>query len=472
MMREQMRPVWVIALREVRDQFRDWRIIFPIAALTVFFPFLMTFTAQRILRFVEQYGANVVAERLVPFLLLIVGFFPTSFSLVIALETFVGEKERGSIEPLLNSPLKDWQIYFGKLISSTVPPLFGSFLGMSVYLGGLTGRVPLPEFEVLALVVVLTIVQAVVMVSGAVVVSTQATSVRAANLLASFIILPVALLIQGESVVMFWGDYRVLWLAAAGMVLLAGLLVRVGVAHFQREELLGRDLDVLNLRWMGRVFWAQFTRGARTPWQWYRLVIGDTLQKMRPAIFFAVVLAVLSIVVGTQLVRDFFIPLDANNLAEVEQRLGMVSANWEALTFRLVLLIFWQNVRVMLLTLVLGVLSLGILGVLPMFASLALAGYLMATLGANGLPAWQYTVALLLPHGLIEIPAVILATAAVLRGGALLATPTPGKAVGQVMIEALADWAAVFVGLVLPMLLLAAVVEVGITPRVAMLILQ
>jgi uncharacterized membrane protein SpoIIM required for sporulation len=472
MLREQMRPVWVIAWREVRDQFRDWRIIFPIAALTVFFPFLMTFTAERILRFVEQYGANVVAERLVPFLLLIVGFFPTSFSLVIALESFVGEKERGSIEPLLNSPLKDWQIYAGKLISSTVPPLFGSFLGMSVYLGGLTGRVPLPEFEVLLLVIVLTIVQALVMVAGAVVVSTQATSVRAANLLASFIILPVAFLIQGESIVMFWGDYRVLWLAAGGMILLAGLLIRVGVAHFQREELLGRDLDVLNLRWMLRVFWTQFTRGARTPWLWYRQAVGDTLHKMGPAILFAFLLAVLGVVVGVQLVQPFFIPLDASNLAEVEQRLGMVSANWEALTFQLVLLIFWQNVRVMLLALVLGVLSLGILGVIPMLASLALAGYLMATLGANGLPAWQYTLAFLMPHGIIEIPAVILSTAALLRGGAFLATPTPGKAVGQVMIEAFADWAIVFVGVVLPMLFVAALIEVGITPRVAMLVLQ
>lgn len=472
MWREQMRPVWVIAWREVRDQFRDWRIIFPIAALTVFFPFLMTFTAQQILRFVERYGANVIAERLVPFLLLIVGFFPTSFSLVIALESFVGEKERGSIEPLLNAPLKDWQIYFGKLISSTIPPLFGSFLGMTVYLGGLTGRVPLPEVEVLLLVVVLTIVQATVMVAGAVVASTQATSVRAANLLASFIILPIALLIQGESVVMFWGDYRVLWLAAGGMVLVAGLLMRVGVAHFQREELLGRELDVLNLRWMGRVFWAQFRRKARSPWQWYRLAVGEVLRQTRPAILFCVLLAVASVVAGTQLVQTFFIPLDAQNLAEVEERLGMVTSDWAVLDLRLVLLIVGQNLRVMLLSLVLGVLSLGVLGVLPMFASLAVAGYLMAMLGANGLPAWQYTLALLVPHGILEIPAVILGSAAILRGGALLATPTPSKAFGQVMLEALADWLVIFLGLVVPLLLAAAMVEVWVTPRLAMILLQ
>jgi len=118
---QKIRPALVITRREVRDQLRDWRIILPVLFLTVFFPFLMNFTAQQMLDFVSQYGASVIGERLVPFLLMIVGFFPISVSLVIALETFVGEKERGSIEPLLNTPLEDWQLYLGKLLSSVVP---------------------------------------------------------------------------------------------------------------------------------------------------------------------------------------------------------------------------------------------------------------------------------------------------------------------------------------------------------------
>jgi ABC-type transport system involved in multi-copper enzyme maturation permease subunit len=66
----------------------------------------MNFTAGQLIGFVEQYGANIIVDRLIPFFLFIVGFFPISVSLVIALESFVGEKERGSIEPLLNSPVK------------------------------------------------------------------------------------------------------------------------------------------------------------------------------------------------------------------------------------------------------------------------------------------------------------------------------------------------------------------------------
>ncbi len=187
-----IQPALAITKREVRDQLRDWRIIFPVLGLTVFFPFLMNFTARTALDFVTKYGASLIADRLVPFLFMVVGFFPISVSLVIALESFVGEKERGSIEPLLNTPLKDWQIYLGKLLSSTIPPLLSSYIGMTVYLVGLViTKVTLPGINVLIQLVALTTVQAVVMVAGAVIVSTQTTSVRASNLLASFIVIPL-----------------------------------------------------------------------------------------------------------------------------------------------------------------------------------------------------------------------------------------------------------------------------------------
>ena len=209
---DELKPALQITLRESRDQLRDWRVIFPVLGLTIFFPFLMNFTARSALNFVAKYGASIIADRLVPFLLMVVGFFPISVSLVIALESFVGEKERGSIEPLLNSPLKDWQLYLGKLLSSTIPPLLSSYIGMIVYLVGLiVTKVTVPEPIIILQLVLLTTVQAVVMVAAAVIVSSQTTSVRAANLLASFIVIPSALLIQAESMVIFWGDYTTLW---------------------------------------------------------------------------------------------------------------------------------------------------------------------------------------------------------------------------------------------------------------------
>lgn len=471
-MLERLRPVLVITRREVRDQLRDWRIIFPVLGITIFFPFLMNFTAQQMLGFVEQYGANIIAERLVPFLLMVVGFFPISVSLVIALESFVGEKERGSIEPLLSTPLKDWQLYLGKLLAATLPPLVYSYVGMGIYLAGLSVKlIPWPDPAMLVLIFTLTTVQAIMMVSGAVVVSSQATSIRAANLLSSFIIIPASFLIEGESVLMFWGNYSTLWWAVAGVTVLTVLLVRVGLAHFQREELLGRELDVLSLRWIWNTFRLTFTGGARSLAGWYRHIFREALPEVSRPIWVVTLLAGASILLGLSLVQRFPLRFSAESLNNVDERFQAMLQIMPAAEFRPVLFILWQNLRVLALSLVLGVLTLGVLGVLPFLVTMAATGFLVGTLAANGMPAATY-LGLVLPHAIIEVPAAILATASVLRAGALLATPTPGKTVGEVWISSLAHWCKLMVGLVAPLLLLASLVEAWVTPRLALLLLR
>jgi uncharacterized membrane protein SpoIIM required for sporulation len=463
------KPAFAITVREVRDQFRDWRIIFPIIGLTLFFPFLMNFTARRLLDFVNQYGATVIGERLVPFLMMIVGFFPISVSLVIALESFVGEKERGSIEPLLSTPLKDWQLYVGKLQSSVVPPLVGSFVGMTVYMIGLVARqVPLPSPDLTLLIFCLTIVQAVVMVSAAVVISSQATSIRAANLLASFIIIPIALLIQAESVVMFWGNYATLWWVVIGLLVFAVLLTRVGLSHFRREELLGREIDVLNVRWGGTVFIHTFKGEAHNLWDWYRREIPKSLRRMRLAILLTSIIAVISIFLGMNQIQSINIPIGETSLKEMGKNISYAYQVIPGGELTVVISIFWQNFRVILISMVLGALSFGILGVIPLVASMGVAGYLLSLLALNGLSPAQYLLGFILPHGIFEIPALVIGCAAVLRGGALLAAPDEERNIGQTFIESLSEWCKLTVAVVIPLLIIAACVEVWITPLIAM----
>lgn len=471
-----LQPALTIAHREIRDQLRDWRIIFPVLGLTLFFPFLMNFTAEQILNFVKDYGATIIGERLIPFLLMIVGFFPISVSLVIALESFVGEKERMSIEPLLNTPLKDWQLYTGKLLAATVPPLISSYLGMGTYIIGLISKgIVLPEADLMFLILVLTMIQAVVMVAGAVVVSSQATSVRAANLLASFIIIPMALLIQGESIIMFWGDYRTLWWVIFGLVALIVLFLRVGLAHFQREELLGREIDVLNFKWGFGVFWRSFSGGARSPASWYRQTVPQAVKALwKPSLVMSG-LCLVGVLVGFALISQYMHPGDPlprqfrafqNPRTQIE---GLLQ-EWPLFSGGAVISIWWQNVRAMLLAMVLGIFSMGILGVLPLFATMVVLGGLMGILAQAGVPVFTYVVGMVLPHGILEIPVAILASAAVLQAGAILATPTPGKTVGEVWIAALGEWVKIMVAVVIPLLLIAAGVEAWITPRIAYLL--
>jgi uncharacterized membrane protein SpoIIM required for sporulation/ABC-type transport system involved in multi-copper enzyme maturation permease subunit len=468
-----LRPALIITRRELRDQVRDWRIIFPVLGLTLFFPFLMNFTAKAALGFVQKYGANIIGDRLIPFFLMIVGFFPISVSLVIALETFVGEKERGSIEPLLNSPLKDWQLYLGKLLSSIIPTLAASFIGMGVYVIGLKIQdLTLPDPGLLVLIMALTIVQALVMVSGAVVVSSQATSVRAANLLASFIIIPVALLIQVESVAMFWGNYTTLWLLVFGMAVLVSLLVRVGLAHFQREELLGREIDVLNLRWGWKVFKKAFLADSPSVVDWYLRKLPATLRKLSQPSLFMVLILLVAVWVGSTQIGLFSGALEKNNPVQMDANLQSLISTWPIFSFPPVLAIWWQNVRAMLISIVLGVFSFGILGVMPAIATFGILGFLLGVISQNGISIWVYLIGFILPHGLLEIPAVIIAGAAVLQMGAILATPTPGRTIGEVWIETLADWCKVMVGIVIPLLFVAAAIEAWVTPHIALLLVH
>src|ERR1700690_1257111 len=129
-----LQMIWLISRRELRDQFRDWRILFPLIVLTFSFPLLMNEVAGQAVSFFARYGTNLIADRLIPFSVLIIGFFPITISLVVALESFVGEKERGTIEPLLSSPIENWHLYFGKLLVGVFTPLIAGYTSIVFYM--------------------------------------------------------------------------------------------------------------------------------------------------------------------------------------------------------------------------------------------------------------------------------------------------------------------------------------------------
>jgi uncharacterized membrane protein SpoIIM required for sporulation len=469
-----LQKAWIITRREVRDQFRDWRIIAPIIILTVFFPGLMNFTAQQAVDFVAKYGAPIIADRLIPFLLMVVGFFPISVSLVIALESFVGEKERRSIEPLLSSPLTDVQLYLGKLMAVMFPPLLGSYLGIAVYLIGVYRQVGwFPETTLLIQVVALATVQSLVMVSGAVVVSSQTTSVRAANLLASFIIIPMALLLVGESMIMFWARYGILWWAIFGQAIIAWLLVRTGIAHFNREELLGRELDTLNLHWAWQVFKSAFVGQKAKPWKWWRINVWQGLGRFRWPILLALVFAVGASLIGAAQAEIFTIPPDLLDWDNLEQ--GLVTGLEEVGPIRFfsiegIGLIFTHNLRAIAIASLLGIFSFGVLGVITLVLPFSIIGYFAAVAGQTGLPIWQFLLGFVLPHGVVEIPAIILTGALIIRLGLTLVTPNEEHTIGEAWVRSLGEWARMALFVIVPLLLVAAVLEVYVTPRIALMV--
>ncbi len=471
-----LRPALIVTRREVRDQFRDWRIIAPIMVLTLFFPGLMNFAAQQVVNYVESYDVPLIGDRLIPFLFMVVGFFPISVSLVIALESFVGEKERRSIEPLLSSPLTDLQLYLGKLLAVMVPPLAASYLGISVYLIGVYRQIGwVPDPTLFIQIVVLTTVQALLMVSGAVVISTQATSTRSANLLASFIIVPMSMLLVGESMVMFWARYDVLWWAILGHILIAGLLVRTGIAYFNREELLGREMDTLNLKWGWHIFWDAFTGKAHSVVEWYCQEIPQTLKRLAlPAVLVLLVL-IAGAWIGAEQAKTFTLPPEAFDWSRLED--GFVQGGMEGLeairffSVDSIGMVWFHNLRAIALATLLGLFSFGVLGVLVLMLPFVLIGYFTATAAGMGLSPLVFLTAFVLPHGILEIPAIILAGGALLRLGATLSAPAEGRTISEALLYSLADWVRVMLALVLPMCLAAAGLEIFVPPQVAVWLL-
>jgi uncharacterized membrane protein SpoIIM required for sporulation/ABC-type transport system involved in multi-copper enzyme maturation permease subunit len=467
-MLDNLPPALIITRREMRDQLRDWRIILPVMMLTLFFPFLANFTTQRVLGFVEKYGANIIAERFIPFLLMIVGFFPISISLVIALESFAGETERRSIEPLLSSPLSDTQLYLGKLLASLLFPLVAAYFGMIVYLIGIyrsTSWRAEPMF--LILVSMLTAVQALVMVSGAVVISTQTTSVRAANLLASFIIIPMALLIQVESVMMLWADYRVLWWAVLALVILASLLVRMGITHFNREELLGQEIDTLNLRWMWQIFRDEFIGDAQSIGDWFRREIPHTLRRMTIPIFWMTLLLIAGTYMGAALVKTIGISPDSFALDRLKAIDTQVLGQFRQLGFfstSSVFTIWWHNLRAVIIAILLGIFTLGVAGALILILPMAVIGFFTGLIALTGISPITVLTAATMPHGIFEIPALILAGASILQVGASLVTPYRKQTIGEGLVSSIADWAKITLALVVPLFLAAAILEVFVSP--------
>lgn len=470
----------IITRREIKDSLRDWRIMTPIFILTLVFPGLMNFTAQLAVNWVTKYDAPLIAERLIPFLLMIVGFFPISFSLVIALETFVGEKERNSIEPLMSMPVTDLELYMGKMLAALCVPLLASYTGITVYLIGLYFSIGwVPEFWLGVQMFLLTTVEGLVMVSGAVVVSSQTTSVRAANLLASFIIIPMALLLQVESVLLFWGNYDVIWLIILGLLVVDLILIRMGVRIFNREEILSKEMDTLNLKTIWRDFTGYVLRSPRqaaqrdaprppfNPLVIWREHVPQLLKGYSLPITVVSGLLVAATLGGAMVAPVFPFPEGSLNLNDIqigafEEMDNMISV----LPGFNVLGIFLHNVRVIILAGVSGIFSFGVLALILLMAPLAIVGYFAGAVNLLGYSPWVFLGAFILPHGLFELPAAIIGTAFALRIGAALVAPPQGFDVGQGFLLTMANFLKIFVFVVIPLLLIAAFVETEITPQI------
>jgi len=323
-----------------------------------------------------------------------------------------------------------------------------------------------------------------VMVTGATVVSSQTTSTRAANLLASFIIIPMTMLILGESTIMFLAPdaespsgIGALWAIIIGEIVIVILLLRVGNSSFNREELLGRTIDELNLRGTLRGIWrnvrAVDARGtpARSLGEWYRRGITLSLRRLglAPAVAMLVFAAAFAggFIVGHM--PEWQLHLSANaSLSDTAHLLGRyLTLPMETGTL---FFIIWQNGRILLAGAILSMFTFGTASLIFTPAVYFVLGYIFSQVVMAGIsPA--FLIAGILPHGIIEIPVIVLSAAISLRLGAIVTRPPRGMTVGQAWSMAFGDMVKLALGVIIPGLALAAFIEAVITPRVVVAVL-
>lgn len=460
----------VVTRREAMDTLRDWRLIIPILGLTLFFPGIMTAFSGRMVEFLDAYNSQVLGERSLPLLMLVVGFFPTSFSLVIALEVFVGEKERKSLEPLLSTPLTNKQLFIGKLMASVVPPVMASYVGIAVYALGVSYFVKPMVGQAIILVTILTTIQAVLMVAASVVVSSQTTSTRAANMLASFIVVPVALVLQFEAYLLAFEYYGLLWWITVGMLVTAIIFVRIGVQLFDREQLLGRNLDFLRLGWAGRTWWHAFSgrldNDGRFPgWSVWLRGTWQLVPLLKLPLAVLVFIVVAASIFGAAMAA--WMPLPPEMLSEL--RSSQMQSNilvLRELLGQLPVFIFAHNLRAIGLLVLLGLLTFGVLNIIVFALPITIIAFMTAQFASVGENPLVFLGATILPHGWIELPALMLVAAAALRWQTVVIAHPGEQLLSVKWLRASADFFRILIVFGVPMFLAAALLESFVTPEV------
>jgi uncharacterized membrane protein SpoIIM required for sporulation len=274
-----------------------------------------------------------------------------------------------------------------------------------------------------------------------VIISLNARTMRAANVMASVIILPMSVVLQVEAALILVGRPEYLWGFAALMVVLAVALLRMGLAGFSREALLAREAGLRKpmeraaaaLRWsfQGRPGFARLV--------WLR----------RLPIAVAAVGFIAGIGVGFLAGKTSAIPAPV-----VKPVLSsLLSASAGATPGQEALGIFGHNLLAFVLAAMLATFTAGLSG----FALTFLPGFLLGY--AAALSSWSLALGGVIPNGLVEIPAAIVAGGLVIQIGASAIHMEPGGGWTARTLTALADYTRSLRWLV-PALALAALLEI------------
>ena len=187
-------------------------------------------------------GAALQKSLILPLLYLLL--IPTIMPSTLAAYSVVGEREQGTLEPLLTTPIRQQEFLLGKATSVMIPTLALSYTLFGVFLGAVrlvaSSAVASAVFHDSPVILALLLLAPLMAAWGIVVgmaVSVRATEVRVAQQLGTLASLPPVVVIILLAVGVVRATFFVALVFAFGLLVVDALLLRFVSGMFDRERL-------------------------------------------------------------------------------------------------------------------------------------------------------------------------------------------------------------------------------------------
>ena len=165
--------------------------------------------------------------------------------MAIASYSFVGEKVRKSLEPLLATPTTDAEIIIGKGLATFIPTILSTWIGGTIFMilmNKVTAKAfghtyyPNPEMWIILLVLAPLVCIAAIEIN--VLISAKFNDIRSAQQFGSLSLLPFMAIYVLSEIGVYTLNTTNLWIISAIVFALALVLYFLSLATFQREEIL------------------------------------------------------------------------------------------------------------------------------------------------------------------------------------------------------------------------------------------
>ena len=171
---------------------------------------------------------------------------PVSIPVSIAAYSVVGEKTTHSLEPLLATPITTVELLVGKMVAAVAPAVAATWGAYLIYIVVIGRMVPPVVYERvldplwLTAIFLVSPLLTILSVCAAMMISSRVSDPRTAEQLSAVVILPLILLVVGQSAGLLLIDRTLVILAAVVIFIIDILLVFLTIKLFERETILTR----------------------------------------------------------------------------------------------------------------------------------------------------------------------------------------------------------------------------------------